>query len=94
MNWIKRFRTGESSDQGNQFLYYVRSELLGKYFAVVRVTWRDSSGVFCISETCVEKNELDVIAEFLEILSVALGAGSNVCVICGEDPDYLGIHDT
>jgi len=94
MNWIKRFCTGESSDQGNQFLYYVRSELLGKYFAVVRVTWRDSSGVFCISETCVEKNELDVIAEFLEILSVALGAGSNVCVICGEDPDYLGIHDT
>ena len=94
MNWIKRFRTGESSDQGNQFLYYVRSELLGKYFAVVRVTWRDSTGVFCISETCIEKGESDVICELVEIMSVALHAGSNVCVICSEDPDYLGIHDT
>jgi hypothetical protein len=94
MNWLKRWRTGGSSDQGNQLLYYVRSELLSKYFAVVRVTWFDSAGVFCISETCIKKCEIDVIAEFSEIVGTALSAGSNVSVICAEEPRHLGIYDT
>lgn len=94
MNWIDRLRRGEPSDQDSQLLYYVRSELLGKYFAVIRVTWFDSNGIFCVSETRIEKREIDVIAEFSEVVGMALRAGSNVSVICGEDPVSLGIYDT
>jgi hypothetical protein len=94
MNWIDRLRQGEPSDQSNQLLYYVRSELLGEYFAIIRVSWFDSKGICCISETCVEKREIDVLAVFSEIVCMALRNGSNVCVICAEDPEYLGIYDT
>jgi hypothetical protein len=94
MNWIKKFLKYGPANQSNQFLYYVRSELLGKYFAVVRVTWRDSSGICCISETRIEKSDIDVIKEMHELLYMALSLGSNVCVICNEDPKHLGIHET
>ncbi|BAQ93546.1 hypothetical protein [uncultured Mediterranean phage uvMED] len=94
MNWIDRLRRGEPSDQDSQLLYYVRSELLSQYFAVVRVTWFDTKGICCISETRIEKREIDVIAEFSEVVSMALRAGSNVSVICAEDPVSLGIYDT
>jgi len=94
MNWIDRLRRGEPSDQDSQLLYYVRSELLGRYFAVIRVTWFDTSGIFCVSETRINKSEIDVIAEFSEIVGMALRAGSNVSVICSEDPEDLGIYDT
>lgn len=94
MNWIDRLRRGEPSDQSNQLLYYVRSELLGEYFAVIRVSWFNSKGIYCISETCIEKREIDVLAAFAEIVGMALRAGSSVCVICAEDPEYLGIYDT
>ena len=94
MNWIDRLRRGEPSDQDSQLLYYVRSELLSQYFAVVRVTWFDTKGICCISETRIEKREIDVIAEFSAVVSMALRAGSNVSVICAEDPVSLGIYDT
>lgn len=94
MNWIDRLRRGEPSDQDSQLLYYVRSELLGKYFAVIRVTWFDSTGICCVTETCIEKREIDVITEFSEVVGMALRDGSNVSVICGEDPVSLGIYDT
>lgn len=94
MNWIDRLRQGEPFNQGSQLLYYVRSELLGEYFAVIRVSWFDSKGIYCISETCIEKREIDVLAVFSEIVGMALRNGSNVCVICAEDPEYLGIYDT
>ena len=70
------------------------SELLSQYFAVIRVTWFDTKGICCISETRIEKREIDVIAEFSEVVSMALRAGSNVSVICAEDPVSLGIYDT
>ena len=94
MNWIDRLRRGEPFDQGSHLLYYVRSELFSKYFAVVRITWFDTTGVCCISETRIEKSNVDVIAEFSDIVEMAFNAGSNVCVICAEDPGYLGIYDT
>tara|TARA_B100001778_G_scaffold319003_1_gene308082 strand:+ start:2902 stop:3186 length:285 start_codon:yes stop_codon:yes gene_type:complete len=94
MNWIDRLRRGEPSDQNSQHLYYVRSELLNCYFAVIRVTWFDTSGIYCISETRINKREIDVISEFSEIVGMALRAGSNVSIICAEDPEYLGIYDT
>nr|BAR24922.1 hypothetical protein [uncultured Mediterranean phage uvMED]BAR39236.1 hypothetical protein [uncultured Mediterranean phage uvMED] len=94
MNWIDRLRRGEPSDQDSQLLYYVRSELLSQYFAVIRVTWFDSNGIFCVSETRIEKREIDVIGEFSEVVGMALRAGSNVSVICAEDPVSLGIYDT
>ena len=94
MNWIDRLRQGEPFDHCSQLLYYVRSELLGEYFAVIRVSWFDTRGICCISETCIEKREIDVLAVFSEVVGMALRSGSNVCVICAEDPEYLGIYDT
>lgn len=94
MNWIDRLRRGEPSDQDSQLLYYVCSELLSQYFAVIRVTWFDTKGICCVSETRIEKREIDVITEFSEVVGMALRAGSNVSVICAEDPVSLGIYDT
>jgi len=93
MNWVKRLRQGEPSDQSSELLY-CRGELCGEYFAVIRVTWFDSRGICCVTETCIEKREIDVLAEFSEIVGHALRFGSEVCVICPEDPERLGIYDT
>ena len=94
MNWIDRLRKDDKPDFDSQFLYYVRGELLSQYFALVRVTWYDSKGVCCVSETRINRDDTDVMAEFTEIVGLALRAGSCVCVICGDDPEHLGIYDT
>ena len=93
MNWIDRLRQGEPFNQGSQLLYYVRSELLGKYFAVIRITWwNDENGRVEVYERCIEKREIGLIQELHYIVKNALHHGDDVSVICAEDPYYLGIN--
>lgn len=93
MNWIDRLRRGEPSDQSNQLLYYVRSELLGEYFAIIRITWwNNENGRVEVYERCIEKREIGLIEELYYLLTNALRHGDDVSVICAEDPYYLGIN--
>lgn len=92
MNWIDKLRRGEPFDESEQFLYYVRGDLLGKYFAIVRISWIDDNGAYYVNEHCIEKREIDVIEALRQIVTMALRAGDDVSVICAEDPYYLGIN--
>ena len=93
MNWIDKLRRGEPFDESEQFLYYVQGELLGKYFALIRITWWDEENAnIAVYERCIEKREIGLVEELRYIVTNALRHGDDVSVICAEDPYYLGIN--
>lgn len=79
-------------DPKQKFLYYSQQPIGNDIYAIVRVTWFGKDGCCAVTESRINLYDIDVAMEFIDIVNNALDAGADVCVICIDDPQNLGIE--
>ena len=83
----------KNPDPKQQLLFYLQQPIGNDIYAIVRVTWFGESGCCAVTESRINLYDIDVVMEFTDIVGNALDAGADVCVICIDDPQNLGIEE-
>ena len=94
MSWLDKLRKRGPEEPINRLLFFTKQELTEQSYAVIRITWYIDNQIGGVSESSIGLYDLDVIAEFSDLVGNALRAGCDVSVACIDDPQYLGIYDS
>ena len=87
-------RVMESDTSEKRIFHYVQQELPNRYFAVVRMTWRDDDRkVVQVDEAKLIDEGIDTIEGFTEVARKAMLGGADISMICPYDPEHLGLNE-
>ena len=87
-------RVMESDTSEKRIFHYVQQELPNRYFAVVRMTWRDDDRkVAQVDEVKLIDEGIDTIEGFTEVARKAMLGGADISMICPYDPEHLGLNE-
>ena len=85
-------RVMESDTSEKRIFHYVQQELPNRYFAVVRMEWRDDDGkIVQVDEAKLIDEGVDTIEGFTEVARKAMIGGADISMICPYDPEHLGL---
>ena len=92
---VSCLRVMESDTSEKRIFYYVQQELPNRYFAVVRMEWRDNDGkINQIDEVKLIDEGVSTIEAFGEVAKQALMSGADILMICPYDPEHLGLDES
>ena len=87
-------RVMESDTSEKRIFHYVQQELPNRYFAVVRMEWRDDDGkILQVDEARLIDEGVDTIEAFVEVARKAMLGGADISMICPYDPEHLGLDE-
>lgn len=87
-------RVMESDTSEKRIFHYVQQELPNRYFAVVRMTWRDNNRkVVQVDEIKLIDEGVDTIEGFADVAKQAMLGGADISMICPYDPEHLGLNE-
>ena len=87
-------RVMESDTSEKRIFHYVQQELPNRYFAVVRMEWRDDDGkILQVDEARLIDEGVDTIEAFVEVARKAMLGGADISMICPYDPGHLGLNE-
>ena len=87
-------RVMESDTSEKRIFHYVQQELPNRYFAVVRMTWRDNDRkVVQVDEVKLIDEGVDTIEGFTDVARKAMLGGADISMICPYDPEHLGLNE-
>ena len=94
MGWLNRSKKRPDEPSRQQALYYVHSELMDDFYAVIRTTWYSGGAVCGITECAISQSDDLALMEFTGIVGDALRAGADVSIICIDSSEAVGIKKT
>ena len=87
-------RVMESDTSEKRIFHYVQQELPNRYFAVVRMEWRDDDNkIVQVDEARLIDEGVDTIEAFVEVAKQAMFGGADISMICPYDPEHLGLDE-
>ena len=85
-------RVMESDTSAKRIFHYVHQELPNRYFAIVRMEWRDNDNqVVQVDEVKLIDEGVDMFENFMETAKQAMLGGADISMICPYDPEDLGL---
>ena len=85
-------RVMQSDTSERRIFHYVQQELPNRYFAVVRMEWRDDDGeIVQVDEVKLIDEGVDTIEGFVAVARKAMLGGADISMICPYDPEHLGL---
>ena len=86
-------RVMQSDTSERRIFHYVQQELPNRYFAVVRMEWRDNDGeIVQVDEVKLIDEGVDTIEGFVAVARKAMLGGADISMICPYDPEHLGLN--
>ena len=87
-------RVMEPDTSEKRIFHYVQQELPNRYFAVVRMEWRDDDDkILQVDEARLIDEGVDTIEAFVEVAKQAMLNGADISMICPYDPKHLGLDE-
>ena len=87
-------RVMEPDTSEKRIFHYVQQELPKRYFAVVRMEWRDDDDkILQVDEARLIDEGVDTIEAFVEVAKQAMLNGADISMICPYDPKHLGLDE-
>tara|TARA_X000001388_G_scaffold63369_1_gene49304 strand:+ start:637 stop:930 length:294 start_codon:yes stop_codon:yes gene_type:complete len=77
-----------------RIFHYFQQELPNRYFAVVRMEWRDDDHkIVQVDEVKLIDEGVDTIEGFAEVARNAMLGGAEILMICPYDPEHIGLNE-